>query len=100
MISLEVGRADPLHVIGVHVNMLMAFPSGDPAEFAGLSESDQARLGRLAQFDGELSGYMKVMRPRRQISHWTEFNRGGHFAAMEQPTLLTGDIRSFFHSLK
>jgi epoxide hydrolase len=206
VISLEVGRADPEHVIGVHVNMLMAFPSGDPAELADLSETDQARLGKLARFDAELSGYMKVMSTRPQtlayglndspvgllawivekfaewtsasgipeeaverdrmltnisiywltqsagsaanfyyegaeglrqaaagaqppqltmpvgvavfpdeifvpirrladrdiptISHWTEFDRGGHFAAMEQPKLLTDDIRSFFRSVK
>lgn len=27
------------------------------------------------------------------IVRWTEFDRGGHFAAMEQPELLLGDIR-------
>ncbi|NKQ53801.1 epoxide hydrolase 1 [Amycolatopsis sp. K13G38] len=30
------------------------------------------------------------------VTHWTEFDRGGHFAAMEQPELLSGDIRAFF----
>ena len=205
VISLEVGRADPEHVIGVHVNMLMTFPSGDPAELADLSETDQARLGKLALFDAELSGYMKLMSTRPQtltyalndspvgllawivekfsewtsssgvpeeaverdrmltnisiywltqsagpaanfyyegaeglrlaaagmqppplttpvgvavfpddifvpirrladrdvptLAHWTEFDRGGHFAAMEEPKLLTDDIRSFFRSL-
>jgi pimeloyl-ACP methyl ester carboxylesterase len=34
------------------------------------------------------------------ISHWTEFDRGGHFAAMEQPELLVDDIQAFFRSLK
>lgn len=206
LISLEVARADPSHVIGAHVNMLMTFPSGDPAELADLSETDQARLGKLATFDAELSGYMKVMATRPQtlayglndspigllawiverfgewtdsgsvpedavdrdrmltiisiywftqsagpsahfyyegaegvrqaaagvqpppltvpvgvavfphdifvpirrladrdiptLSHWTEFKCGGHFAAMEQPKLLTDDIRSFFRSLR
>ncbi|NEB04173.1 epoxide hydrolase family protein [Streptomyces sp. SID13726] len=33
------------------------------------------------------------------IVHWTEFDRGGHFAAMEQPELLVGDIRAFFREL-
>jgi pimeloyl-ACP methyl ester carboxylesterase len=205
VISLEIARADPDHVIGAHVNMLMTFPSGDPAELADLSETDQARLGKLGRFDAELSGYMKVMATRPQtlayglndspvgllawivekfgewtdsdstpedavnrdrmltnisiywftqsagpsahfyyegaegvrqaaagvqppplttpvgvavfphdifvplrrladrdiptLSHWTEFDRGGHFAAMEQPKLLTDDIRSFFRSL-
>jgi pimeloyl-ACP methyl ester carboxylesterase len=205
VISLELGRIDPDHVLGVHVNMLMTFPSGDPADFADLDEVDQARLARLGQFDAELSGYMRVMAQRPQtlaygltdspvgqlawivekfrewtdavlvpedavcrnhlltivstywltasagssaqfyyegaegvrlaasgvkppplevpvgvavfprdlflpirrwadrdiptIKHWTEFDRGGHFAAMEQPDLLAGDIGKFARSL-
>jgi pimeloyl-ACP methyl ester carboxylesterase len=34
------------------------------------------------------------------IVRWTEFDRGGHFAAMEQPELLVGDIRAFFRTLR
>jgi epoxide hydrolase len=30
------------------------------------------------------------------IVHWSEFDRGGHFAAMEAPDLLVGDVRAFF----
>lgn len=33
------------------------------------------------------------------IRHWSEFNRGGHFAAMEVPELLAADIREFFLGL-
>jgi pimeloyl-ACP methyl ester carboxylesterase len=33
------------------------------------------------------------------IVHWSEFDRGGHFAAMEEPDLLVQDIRKFFGSL-
>ncbi|MFD9426381.1 MULTISPECIES: epoxide hydrolase family protein [unclassified Streptomyces] len=66
VISLELGRTDPDHVLGVHVNMLMTFPSGDPAEFEGLTERDQARLGKLSRFDAELSGYMKLQQTRPQ----------------------------------
>jgi pimeloyl-ACP methyl ester carboxylesterase len=33
------------------------------------------------------------------IVHWSEFDRGGHFAAMEAPDLLTSDIRAFFGNL-
>jgi epoxide hydrolase len=50
MISPELGRTDPEHVIGVHVTQLFSFPSGDPAEFSGLSEADQAALGHLQWF--------------------------------------------------
>lgn len=206
VISLALGTIHPAHVVGVHVNMLITFPSGDPAEFAGLSESDQQRLAQLSRFNDDLSGYMKIQATRPQtlsygltdspagqlawivekfrdwtdsakvpedavdrdqmltivsiywltgtagssaqfyyegaeamrqaasgakpppitvpvgvavfprdiflpirrfaerdiatIAHWTEFDRGGHFAAMEQPALLTGDIRTFFRSLR
>lgn len=34
------------------------------------------------------------------IVHWTEFGRGGHFAAMEVPDLLAGDVRAFFRALR
>jgi pimeloyl-ACP methyl ester carboxylesterase len=34
------------------------------------------------------------------IVHWTEFDRGGHFAAMEAPDLLVGDVRTFFRDLR
>jgi epoxide hydrolase len=34
------------------------------------------------------------------IVHWTEFDRGGHFAAMEAPDLLVGDLREFFRGLR
>ncbi|MER6280272.1 MULTISPECIES: epoxide hydrolase family protein [unclassified Streptomyces] len=206
VISLELGRIDPEHVAGVHVNMLMTFPSGDPAELAALDERDQARLGKLARFDAELSGYMKLQQTRPQtlayaltdspvgqlawivekfldwtgatelpedavdrdrlltnvtiywltatagssaqfyyegaagvraaaagavpppltvpvgvavfpddifvpirsladrdlptLTHWTEFEQGGHFAALEQPAALTGDVRAFARTLR
>ncbi len=35
-----------------------------------------------------------------QIVHWSEFERGGHFAAMEAPDLLIGDIRQFFRRFR
>jgi epoxide hydrolase len=34
------------------------------------------------------------------IVHWSEFDRGGHFAAMEQPDLLVGDVREFFRRFR
>jgi microsomal epoxide hydrolase len=32
------------------------------------------------------------------VVRWTEFDRGGHFAAMEEPALLVDDIRAFFRA--
>jgi pimeloyl-ACP methyl ester carboxylesterase len=34
------------------------------------------------------------------IVHWTEFDRGGHFAGLEVPDLLAADIRDFFRKLQ
>jgi pimeloyl-ACP methyl ester carboxylesterase len=34
------------------------------------------------------------------IVHWTDFDRGGHFAAMETPDLLVGDVRAFFRRFR
>jgi epoxide hydrolase len=34
------------------------------------------------------------------IVQWTEYDRGGHFAALEQPELLVADIRRFFRGLR
>ncbi|MEU4525441.1 epoxide hydrolase family protein [Amycolatopsis sp. NPDC024027] len=200
-VSLEASRVDPAHVVGVHVNMLVTVPSGDPDELAELSEVDKGRLAALQRFDTELSPYMRLQSTRPQtvtygltdspvgqlawivekfrewadaadvpedavdrdqlltnvmiywltntagsaanfyyegaeeraqpvqptdvpvgvavfpedvfpairrlaerdlpsITHWTEMNRGGHFAAMEQPELLVADIRKFFATVR
>jgi pimeloyl-ACP methyl ester carboxylesterase len=195
MISPELGRIDREHVVGVHVNNLLAFPSGDPSELADLSESEQARLAYLQHYQQELSGYAIEQSTRPQtlayaladspvgqlawivekfkewtdpskdlpedavdrdqmltdvtlywltntagssarmykegasawgqgsersttptgvsvfttdttirrlaerdhnVTHWSEFDRGGHFPAMEVPELLVDDIRAFF----
>ena len=51
LISPEVGRHDPDHVVGVHVTQLFSFPSGDPAEFENLSPEDGAALAFLQDFN-------------------------------------------------
>jgi pimeloyl-ACP methyl ester carboxylesterase len=35
-----------------------------------------------------------------KLVHWTEYDRGGHYPAMEEPDLLVGDIREFGRLLK
>ncbi|HEU4897402.1 MAG TPA: epoxide hydrolase [Actinomycetota bacterium] len=199
VVSPELGRIDPEHVIGVHVNNLGTFPSGDPAELADLTEADQARLALLSKWGHDMSGYAIVQSTRPQtlsyaltdspagqlawivekfkewtdphaslpedavdrdliltnvsvywltgtagsaariyyegarswgqaqprssvptavavfpgdttirpladrdhnVVHWAEFSRGGHFAAMEAPDLLVGDVREFFGQVR
>jgi pimeloyl-ACP methyl ester carboxylesterase len=41
-----------------------------------------------------------VAEQANNIVHWTDFETGGHFAAMEVPDLLVGDIRTFFRGLR
>jgi pimeloyl-ACP methyl ester carboxylesterase len=34
------------------------------------------------------------------ITRWTDVDRGGHFAALEEPDLLVSDVREFFRDLR
>jgi hypothetical protein len=34
------------------------------------------------------------------IVHWSQFDRGGHFAASDAPDLLVGDLRTFFRRFR
>ena len=196
LVSPELGRIDPEHLVGIHVNNLLTFPSG---QLDDLSDADQGRLKLMQRWQNEMAGYASIQSTRPQtlayaltdspvgqlawivekfkewtdpaavlpedavdrdrlltdvsiywltatagssarlyyegarswgqanepsavptgvavfpmditirsiaeaqhnIVHWTEFDRGGHFAAMEAPDLLIADIREFFRTLR
>ncbi|HEY1180644.1 MAG TPA: epoxide hydrolase [Phytomonospora sp.] len=42
----------------------------------------------------------RLMERDHNVVHWSEFDRGGHFAALEAPELLVGDVRAFFRTLR
>jgi epoxide hydrolase len=42
----------------------------------------------------------RFMDPEHQMAYWNEHSAGGHFAAMEEPALLTEDLRAFFRDLR
>jgi epoxide hydrolase len=183
------GRAVPDRIIGVHVNALVTFPTGDPADMAALTEADRARLAAMQQWQERSGAYMQLQGTRPQtiahaltdspagllawiveklpedavdrdkiltdvsiywftgtagsaahtyyerfndpamwvprdrgtvptgvavfttdvsirpfadklhnVVHWSEFDRGGHFAALEAPDLLAADVRDFFRA--
>ncbi len=201
IIAPDLGRAAPDHVVGVHVNAasvgFMPFPPLEESELAELSDSERARVDRIAHYMDEGSGYASIQSTRPQtlaygltdspagqlawimerfqewthdsevpegaidrdriltnvmlywltgtagssasiyyedkhsgawpqpsgvptgvalfaedisirryaeqsndIVHWSEFDRGGHFAAMEAPDLLIADVREFFRTLR
>ena len=196
LVSPELGRIDPEHLAGIHVNNLLTFPTG---QLHDLSDADQGRLKLMQRWQNEMAGYASIQSTRPQtlayaltdspagqlawivekfkewtdpaarlpedavdrdrlltdvsiywltatagssarlyyegakswgqptepsavptgvavfpmditirsiaesqhnIVHWTEFDRGGHFAAMEAPGLLVADIREFFRPLR
>jgi epoxide hydrolase len=66
MISPEVGRLDPEHVVGVHVTQVFSFPSGDPAELADLSTEDQAGLEVLNWFWQNLGAFNQLQSQQPQ----------------------------------
>ncbi|MGR6922917.1 epoxide hydrolase family protein [[Actinomadura] parvosata] len=197
VISPLLGRVAPDNVVGVHVNGMLGFPSGDPAEFEGLTPAELARLGQFQDQDRAGYAIMQATRPQtlafglhdspagqlawiaekfkewtdpacdlpedavdldqlltdvsiywftetaassarlykegqqswgakvaysavphgvavfpgdggvrriaereHHVTHWSEFPRGGHFAAMEAPDLLIEDVRTFFRPLR
>jgi hypothetical protein len=42
----------------------------------------------------------RLLDPEHKIEHWSGFERGGHFPAMEVPDLLVSDVRMFFRDLR
>ena len=201
LIGPLMGRAAPDRVIGVHVNALVTFPTGDPADMAAMTDADRGRLAAMQAWQERSGAYLQVQGTRPQtiaqsltespsgllawivekfrewtdpaaqrpedavdrdriltdvsiywftatagsaahtyyerfndpamwtprersavptavavfttdvsvrpfadkvhnVVRWTEFDRGGHFAALEAPDLLTADVREFFRSLR
>ncbi|WP_330228387.1 epoxide hydrolase [Nocardia sp. NBC_00508] len=45
-------------------------------------------------------GIRRYAETENTITRWNDVDRGGHFAAMEEPALLTADIREFFRDLR
>ncbi|WP_024817994.1 epoxide hydrolase family protein [Arthrobacter sp. 31Y] len=80
---------------------------------AGMSRSylDNARTQAEPQVNGAPTGVavfkddfqtIRVFaeRDNSNIVHWSRFEEGGHFAALEVPSLLASDIRTFFGEVR
>jgi epoxide hydrolase len=65
-VAPAIGRVDPDHVVGIHVNNLLVFPSWDGSDDIEYSEEDQARLGQMQAWNNEMSGYAQVQSTRPQ----------------------------------
>ena len=81
LISPEVGRADPEHVVGVHVTQIFSFPSGDPAELAALSEADMGKVQFLQWFFEQMGAYNKLQSTQPQtLAHALADSPAGQLA--------------------
>ena len=67
--------------------------AGPPSQQAGATPTG------VAVFAGDYA-IRRYGERGHNIVHWTEFGRGGHFAAMEVPDLLVGDVRTFFRAVR
>ncbi|WP_342774439.1 hypothetical protein [Actinocorallia herbida] len=53
----------------------------------------------VAVFPGD-PGVRRVAERENHVVRWSEFDRGGHFAAMEAPDLLVADVRASFRLVR
>ncbi|MEV0359987.1 epoxide hydrolase family protein [Nocardia sp. NPDC050697] len=54
----------------------------------------------VAVFPSGKSVVRGIAEKQHTVVHWSEFDRGGHFAPMEAPDLLIQDLRAFFGGLR
>jgi epoxide hydrolase len=88
------GRVDPDRVIGVHVNQIFSFPSGDPAEFAGLTPEELGYLQFLQGFvDHSVHDKLQQAQPQT-VAHALADSPAGQIAWSGQ---LFGDALSKDH---
>ncbi|RSM72760.1 epoxide hydrolase [Amycolatopsis sp. WAC 01375] len=91
-VAPEVGRAATEHVIGVHVTQLFSFPSGDPAEFEGMTEQELEYLQFLQHFNDNMSGYAKLQESAPQnLAHALADSPTGQLAWSAQLLAGTSD---------
>jgi hypothetical protein len=67
LVSPQLGRIDSGHVVGVHVNNLLTFPSGQAGELDDLSDTEQKRVELMQRWQNEMSGYAIIQSTRPQM---------------------------------
>src|SRR2546425_63600 len=103
----------PPGLIAAHVNWQFVFPEKLPAN---PTPAERKAIDRAALFTNDQSGYFREQGTRPQtigypladsaagqalwpnLFYWNELDRGGHFAAFEQPKLFTEELRKAFRS--
>ena len=65
LVTSWIGKLDPAHCAGIHLNMLIAPPPPD-AKPEALAPEEQQRLAHAAQFQGEGTGYQAIQGTKPQ----------------------------------
>jgi epoxide hydrolase len=92
LVSPEVGRVDPAHVIGVHVTQLFSFPTGAPGELDDLTEKEREYVGFLQRFTEEMSAYAQLQRTApMNVAHALADSPAGQLAWTAQLLAGTSD---------
>ena len=72
--------------------------AADAGAWGGRPERPAAPVGAI-MFAHDI-GIRRIAEQQYDIVHWTDINdRGGHFAAMEEPELLAADIKAFLAAI-
>lgn len=66
---------------------------------AGYREKMNSVPTGVAVFPEDFRSVRSFAERANNIVHWSEMERGGHFAALDEPYLLADDIRAFFSKL-
>lgn len=71
------------------------------ADYWGKPDPPSLAPTAFADFPEEIHVVMRhVVEQANHVVRWTSFDRGGHFAALEQPQALAEDIRAFVRDLR
>lgn len=83
----------------INASTRMYYESIGPGRVAGYPSSSVPT--GCAVFPKEIYRSPRAWAAKRyDLRHWTRFDRGGHFAAMERPAELVADIRMFFATVR
>jgi len=90
-------------------NVMIYWLTGTAGSSAYVGYAQEGGWGAPKENSGVLTGVIvfahdvgirRYAERENTIARWTDVDRGGHFAAMEEPDLLVGDIRAFFRQFR
>ena len=65
-----------------------------------LPPGQELHADRRCRLPRNFRSLRKLAERTNNIVHWSQFDRGGHFAATDAPDLLIGDLRAFFRRFR